>query len=94
MCIRDSPGTVRNARDASVPMRFVESVYALGEWISPHRLTHLAQFLWHAEADEAQGLYRCRNAYQPAKTEGADAHGNTPSDTLDEWDDDEAYAYT
>jgi len=89
-----APGTVRSARDATVPMRFVESVYALGEWISPHRLTHLGQLLWHAEADEAQGLYRCCNSYQPAKTEGADAEGNPTTDTLDEWDDDEAYAYT
>ena len=93
-----APGTVRNARDATVPMRFVESVYSLGEWISPHRLTHLAQLLWHAEADEAQGLYRCRNGYQPAKAEGADAEDGNPItdslDELDEWDDDEAYAYT
>ena len=86
---------MRNARDASVPMRFVESVYALGEWISPHRLTHLAQLLWHAEADEAQGLYRCRNGYQPAKSEDA---GATATPNTDErgtnGDDDEAYAYT
>lgn len=81
-----APGTVRNARDASVPMLFVESVYSLGEWISPHRLTHLAQLLWRAEADEAQGLYRCRNGYHPAKSEGAEAgpDGNPTTDTLDE----------
>ena len=94
-----TPGTVRNARDASVPMLFVESVYSLGEWISPHRLTHLAQLLWRAEADEAQGLYRCRNRYQPAKSQGADAGADcNPTtetlDELDELDDDEAYAYT
>ena len=78
-------------------MLFVESVYSLGECISPHRLTHLAQLLWRAEADEAQGLYRCRNGYQPAKAEDADADGNPTTDTLDELDeldDDEAYAYT
>lgn len=89
-----TPGTVRNARDATVPMRFVESVYALGEWISPHRLTHLGQLLWHAEADAERGLYRCRNGYQPAKAEDAGADGNPTTDTLDEWDDYEAYAYT
>lgn len=87
-----APGTVRNARDATVPMRFVESVYSLGEWISPHRLTHLGQLLWHAEADAERGLYRCSNGYQPAKAGEADSSPNT--DTLDEWDDDEAYAYT
>lgn len=88
-------GTVRNARDASVPLRFVESVYALGEWISPHRLTHLGQLLWHAEANEALGLYRCRNGYQPPPADDATAAPtDTDTDTQDAWDDDEAYAYT
>ena len=86
-------GTVRNARDASVPLRFVESVYALGEWISPHRLTHLGQLLWHAETDDALGLYRCRNGYQPLPADDATA-AHTDTDTQDAWDDDEAYAYT
>lgn len=86
-------GTVRNARDASVPLRFVESVYALGEWISPHRLTHLGHLLWHAETDDALGLYRCRNGYQPPPADDATA-AHTDTDTRDAWDDDEAYAYT
>ncbi|MPM13691.1 hypothetical protein SDC9_60050 [bioreactor metagenome] len=58
-------GSVLSARDMHTPLRFVESVYSMGEWISPHRLTHLQELLWHAETDESQGLYRCRNAYQP-----------------------------
>lgn len=87
-------GTVRNARDNTVPLRFVESVYSLGEWISPHRLCSLSELLWHAESDEVQGLYRCRNSYQPAQTETAGAAATTSTDTLDEWDDDQAYAYT
>ena len=89
-----APGAVRNARDATVPLRFVESVYALGEWISPHRLTHLGQVLWHAEADEAKGLYRCRNAYKPAHADDANANAAARTDALDEWDDAEAYDYT
>lgn len=87
-------GTVRNARDATVPLRFVESVYALGEWISPHRLTHLGQLLWHAEADDTLGLYRCRNGYQPAPANDASAHAAAHADTPEEWDDAEAYDYT
>lgn len=85
------PGTVRNARDAAVPLHFAESVYALGTWISPHRLTHLGQLLWHAEADAERGLYRCRNGYQPAKNEDA---GADATETPDELDGDEAYEYT
>lgn len=57
------PGEVANARDAGVPFRFVESLYSLGQWISPHRLTDLTQLLWHGEADPQDGLYRSVNRY-------------------------------
>ena len=89
-------GRVRNARDTTVPLRFVESVYALGEWISPHRLQSLHQLLWYAEADEAQGLYRCRNGYRPSAPadEGAHSDSENVPDTPDALDDAEAYAYT
>lgn len=56
-------GSVRNARDAETPFRFVESLYSIGQWIGPHRLSHPDQLLWYAHSDEAQGLYRCRNDY-------------------------------
>ncbi len=51
------PGSVRNARDRSVPFHFVESLYGLGEWRSPHRFSDIRQLLWYhqTEAD----LYRC-----------------------------------
>ena len=57
------PGCVTNVRDATVPFRFVESLYSVGQWISPHRLTSLQQLLWHTEFDAEQGLYLCRNNY-------------------------------
>jgi CRISPR-associated protein Csy2 len=81
-------GTVRNTRDATVPLRFVESVYSLGKWVSPHRLTSLTELLWRAETDDAQGLYRCRNGYRPSPR--SDSH----SDTSEEEDDADAYDYT
>ena len=68
-------GTVTNARDMATPLRFVESVYSLGEWISPHRLTDLQQLLWTAETDDAKGLFRCRNTYQPALSVLVDGEG-------------------
>lgn len=89
-----TPGSVRNARNATVPLRFVESVYSLGEWISPHRLQSLEQLLWYAETGENQGLYRCRNSYRPAHGQDTVGHADTSADTLDEWDDSEAYDYT
>ncbi|MDH0846820.1 type I-F CRISPR-associated protein Csy2 [Delftia tsuruhatensis] len=83
-------GEVLNARDATTPLRFVESVYSLGEWISPHRLTHLEQLLWHAHTDEKRGLYRCRSGYVPDPAAGAD-----PDDAAaQEREDDDSYAYT
>ncbi|MDF1484520.1 type I-F CRISPR-associated protein Csy2 [Ramlibacter sp. H39-3-26] len=79
-------GAVANARDAATPLRFVESVYSLGEWISPHRLRSLEQLLWHAETDAAQGLYRCRSGY------AADAAPDAPGEWEDE-DESDVYAY-
>ena len=57
------PGEVENARDAATPFRFVESLYSLGEWVSPHRLNDLSQLLWTQETDAANGIYRCINRY-------------------------------
>lgn len=58
-----APGEVENARDATTPFRFVESLYSLGEWVSPHRLNDLSQLLWTQETDAANGIYRCINRY-------------------------------
>lgn len=76
-----APGSVRNTRDATVPVRFVESIYSVGEWLGPHRLTSLGQLLWHPESDETLGVYRCRSGYQHATTE----------DMGEDWDDLDAY---
>jgi CRISPR-associated protein Csy2 len=35
------PGEVANARDGETPFRFVEALYSLGEWVSPHRIESL-----------------------------------------------------
>lgn len=61
-------GMVTNARDDSTPFRFVESLYSVGEWVSPHRLRSPQQMLWYADSQPDAGLYRCRNDYQPAAT--------------------------
>ena len=62
------PGDVENARDNVTPFRFVESLYSLGEWVSPHRLENLQQLLWHTEADTENGVYRCTNHYSETTT--------------------------
>lgn len=60
-----APGTVAGARDPNVPFRFVESVYSIGQWLSPHRLTDASQLMWEPVHDSTTGLYRCINAFSP-----------------------------
>lgn len=56
-------GEVINARDQETPFRFVENLYSLGEWVSPHRLNNLQQLLWHTQSDSEAGIYQCKNLY-------------------------------
>lgn len=58
-----APGSVASARDDETPFRFVESLFSLGQWISPHRLQTLEELFWYHEADTERGLYLCRNDY-------------------------------
>ncbi len=66
------PGQVLNSRDAETPFRFVESLYSIGEWVSPHRLSCLEQLLWHHDADPQGGIYRCINRYTDYLTDAAE----------------------
>lgn len=65
-----APGTVSGARDMGTPFRFVETVWSIGQWISPHRLKSLKDLVWsphhNREHPTEHGLYRCRNDYTPA----------------------------
>jgi CRISPR-associated protein Csy2 len=68
-------GTVANTRDATTPFRFVESLYSIGEWLSPHRLKSPRQMLWYADGQNSNGLYLCRNDYvQSAVSAEQDYH--------------------
>ena len=64
------PGTVSGARDMGTPFRFVETVWSMGQWVSPHRLKSLKDLVWSPHHDREHptehGLYRCRNDYTPA----------------------------
>lgn len=76
------PGIVARARDPQVPFRFVESVWSVGQWISPHRLKSIDDLVWACIDDfdpdhpDALALYRCVNHYHPATlaNETANAH--------------------
>lgn len=59
-----APGTVAGARDPAVPFAFVESVYSIGQWVSPHRLEDIGDLMWAPEHVAGSGLYRCINEYR------------------------------
>ena len=64
-----SPGTVAGARDPETPFRFVETIWSMGQWISPHRLKSLEDFFWYARVEgEKKSTYRCCNDYTPDAT--------------------------
>lgn len=54
-------GHVKNARDMTTPFRFVESMYSIGQWCSPHRLVSIDELLWFSATDHEAGIYRCVN---------------------------------
>lgn len=58
------PGEVKNVRDPTVPACFVENLYSLGQWISPHRITDMDHLFWQQKYD-GTGRYLCRNSYEP-----------------------------
>lgn len=67
-----APGRVANARDRRVPLHFVESVYSIGQWLSPHRLHDAQQMFWRYDRyDETQQLYRVYNEYASSSTPAA-----------------------
>lgn len=57
------PGDIARARDTDTPFRFVESLYSIGQWISPHRLQQPGDLLWYVDNDLDQGLYRLNNLF-------------------------------
>jgi len=58
-----APGQVANARDTTIPFCFVENLYSIGQWVSPHRLHLPEQLLWYAQTRPREGAYLCRNDY-------------------------------
>ena len=64
-------GAVKNTKDKTTPVRFVESAYSIGQWIAPHHLYDFRELLWFGHYNETLGLYHCVNGYKPTKE---DAH--------------------
>lgn len=80
-----APGRVARARDNTVPFRFVESAYGVGEWQSPHRFTSPELMLWHYQ--HHNGSYLCQGFDPAGKPESAHSHSSDDlDDLLDGWD--------
>ncbi|MFN3712428.1 MAG: type I-F CRISPR-associated protein Csy2 [Alcanivoracaceae bacterium] len=62
------PGEVARTRDNTTPFRFVESLYSVGQWVSPHRLHGPEQLLWYVDNDLDNGLYRLKNDFEKTTT--------------------------
>lgn len=61
------PGSVLSSRDQETPFRFVESIYTLGQWVSPHRIQDLDTLLWRYRHQDP--YYLCENRYQAPESE-------------------------
>lgn len=67
-------GMVKNSRDDDKPFRFVESLYSIGEWLSPHRLKTLKQMLWYQHYEQDKNLYYCCNDYATLSENDLEGH--------------------
>lgn len=71
-------GTVSGARDTRAPFRFVESVYSICQWISPHRLSDCTHLMWQPTYEPDTGLYRCTNPYAEHAAAASQAETHVP----------------
>ena len=80
------PGSVARARDTTVPFRFVESAYSIGEWCSPHRLTSPEELLWRYRHSDDVYLCEIPNAsiQRAVDTHAEDVIPDTDFDVIDE----------
>lgn len=65
---------VKSTRDDVTPVRFVESAYGVGQWLSPHRISNSNDLLWRYQQQD--DWYLCRNAFQPETETPDDIHTN------------------
>tara|TARA_R110002167_G_scaffold366359_1_gene595142 strand:+ start:6367 stop:7344 length:978 start_codon:yes stop_codon:yes gene_type:complete len=73
------PGSVARTRDGKTAFRFVESVYSIGQWLSPHRFTLLDDLIWRYDADPQAGWYLCTNNWQPPLEDSDSPFINPPA---------------
>ncbi len=55
------PGEVTHSRDSETPFRFVESVYGVGQWLSPHRVSNIEELFWQYQMEG--DYYLCKQKH-------------------------------
>ncbi|MGC6388091.1 type I-F CRISPR-associated protein Csy2 [Ewingella sp. S1.OA.A_B6] len=69
-----APGEVAKTRDPTLPFRFAEAAYGIGEWRSPHRVNDIYQLFWrYPNSDEN---YICSHA-QPLQEADLDLQSHS-----------------
>lgn len=58
-------GEVARSRDNETSVCFVEMLYSLGEWVSPHRIKRFEDLMWSHTTESNHTHYLCSNSYQP-----------------------------
>jgi len=56
-------GQLKNARDATTPHRFAESVVTLGEFKMPYHFETVDEMIWRYQEYQGDDLYLCKNNY-------------------------------
>jgi len=64
-----SAGEVSRSRDNETPVCFVETIYSLGEWVSPHRIKRFEDLMWSYATESSNAHYLCNNFYQSEVTQ-------------------------
>lgn len=54
---------LKNARDATTPHRFAESVVTLGEFKMPYHFESVDEMIWRYQEYQGDDLYLCKNDY-------------------------------
>ncbi|WP_157763186.1 type I-F CRISPR-associated protein Csy2 [Acetobacter persici] len=57
------PGRLEGVRDPSLRHFFVESVYSLGEWIPPYKISSIEDLIWRPRSEGGR-LFDCKNSYE------------------------------
>lgn len=58
------PGKLDGVRDPTLRHHFVESVFSLGEWVQPFKISSIEDLIWSSSPGEPDGVFVCKNNYE------------------------------